>query len=85
MMAWKYYVRGILPLAVLLGGLALNVGIGEAHRPITSKYTYNDDIFPIMRDHCGRCAQRGIRRGGEDLLAAPTGAQCPLTQQGADN
>ncbi len=55
MMAGKYYARGILPVAVLLGGLALNVGIGEAHRPITSKYTYNDDIFPIMRDHCGHC------------------------------
>src|SRR3954447_9387612 len=29
--------------------------IGEAHKAITSKYTYNDDVFPILRDRCSRC------------------------------
>ena len=28
---------------------------GEAHKPITSPYTYNEDVFPILRDRCGRC------------------------------
>jgi hypothetical protein len=28
---------------------------GEAHKAITSKYTYNDDVFPILRDRCARC------------------------------
>jgi hypothetical protein len=28
---------------------------GEAHKPITSKYTYNDDVFPILKDRCARC------------------------------
>lgn len=28
---------------------------GEAHKPVTSKYTYNDDVFPILRDRCARC------------------------------
>jgi hypothetical protein len=30
-----------------------------AHRPITSKYTYNADVFPIVRDRCGRCHVAG--------------------------
>ena len=28
---------------------------GRAHKPITSKYTYNDDVFPILRERCSRC------------------------------
>ena len=31
----------------------------EAHKPITSKYTYNDDVFPILRDRCARCHVAG--------------------------
>ena len=32
---------------------------GEAHKPITSPYTYNEDVFPILRDRCGRCHVAG--------------------------
>ena len=35
------------------------VGRPEAHKPITSPYTYNDDVFPIVRDRCGRCHVAG--------------------------
>jgi len=31
----------------------------EAHKAITSPYTYNNDIFPILRDNCGRCHVEG--------------------------
>src|SRR5437867_7164312 len=31
----------------------------EAHKAITSKYTYNDDVFPILRDRCSRCHVTG--------------------------
>jgi hypothetical protein len=31
----------------------------EAHKPITSPYTYNEDVFPILREHCGRCHAPG--------------------------
>jgi hypothetical protein len=48
-------VHGILLVAVLFGCIASSVERGEAHKPITSKYTYNDDVFPILRDRCGRC------------------------------
>jgi hypothetical protein len=41
--------------------LALNISVepGSAHKPITSPYNYNDDIFPILRDKCGRCHVNG--------------------------
>ena len=32
---------------------------GEAHKAVTSKYTYNDDVFPIVRDHCAPCHAAG--------------------------
>ena len=47
--------RGILLVAAVAGAVGLSVERGETHKPITSKYTYNDDVFPILRDHCGRC------------------------------
>src|SRR5580765_7293501 len=31
----------------------------DAHKGITSKYTYNDDVYPILRDKCGRCHSQG--------------------------
>ena len=39
---------------VLAGSLLYGLK-GDAHKPITSPYTYNDDVFPILRDRCGRC------------------------------
>jgi hypothetical protein len=27
----------------------------EAHKPITSKYTYTEDVFPILKARCGAC------------------------------
>ncbi len=38
---------------------ALSLTPGEAHKAITSKYTYNDDVFPILRDKCARCHVAG--------------------------
>jgi hypothetical protein len=38
---------------------ALGATRGEAHKPITSPYTYNEDVFPILRDRCGRCHVTG--------------------------
>jgi hypothetical protein len=31
----------------------------EAHKPITSPFTFNEDIFPLVRDRCGRCHVSG--------------------------
>jgi hypothetical protein len=45
---------GLLAAAALLSTVP-----GEAHKAITSKYTYNDDVFPILRDRCSRCHVTG--------------------------
>jgi len=31
----------------------------EAHKAVTSRYNFNADIFPIVRDNCGRCHVEG--------------------------
>jgi hypothetical protein len=48
-------------MTVALVALATFVSIepGSAHKPITSPYTYNDDVLPIVRDRCGRCHVSG--------------------------
>jgi len=33
--------------------------IVEAHKPVTSKYDYNRDVFPLFREHCGSCHVNG--------------------------
>lgn len=48
-----------LALAFVALGVVLNVAPGSAHKPITSPYTYNDDVFPILRDRCGSCHVAG--------------------------
>jgi hypothetical protein len=52
-------VRGWTFVAILVSAIALSVRPGEAHKPITSKYTYNDDVFPILREKCSRCHVTG--------------------------
>lgn len=31
----------------------------EAHKPITSPFTYNEHVFPILKQHCGACHVAG--------------------------
>jgi hypothetical protein len=45
--------------AVVVLGVALASSRTEAHKPITSPFTYNEDVFPIVRDRCGRCHVSG--------------------------
>ena len=47
--------HGVLLVAAVVALVGLSVEDGETHKPITSKYTYNEDVFPILREHCGRC------------------------------
>ena len=30
-----------------------------AHKPVTSKYDYNRDVFPLLREHCAPCHVEG--------------------------
>jgi hypothetical protein len=38
---------------------AIAMPVGEAHKPITSKYTFNDDVFPILKERCAQCHVAG--------------------------
>lgn len=53
MMARASSVLTVCALIVLT--LTLVSEHGQAHKPITSPYTYNDDVFPILKDRCARC------------------------------
>ena len=46
-------------LLVVGGIIAFTTRAGEAHKPVTSKYTYNDDVFPIFREKCTPCHVEG--------------------------
>ncbi len=52
-------VRLIGVAAIVVAGVALGMERGEAHKAITSKYTYNDDVFPVFRDRCASCHVTG--------------------------
>jgi len=47
--------RIVLVSAIAFAGFALAIQPAGAHKAITSKYTYNDDVFPILRDRCASC------------------------------
>src|SRR5690349_21783055 len=59
MEAGKPFARAIGPylfVAVAIGlGLAIIAQHTDAHTPVTSKYDYNRDVFPLLRDHCAAC------------------------------
>ena len=52
-------VRNLVIVSLVLCGVTIAVRPGEAHKAITSKYTYNDDVFPILRDRCASCHVAG--------------------------
>jgi hypothetical protein len=55
-MTTRRYVPHAAAAAIL--GVALAVSMpatGEGHKAITSKFTFNEDMFPLFRDKCGAC------------------------------
>ena len=45
--------------AAIAFGLVALAPRGEAHKPITSPFTFNEDVFPIVRDRCAACHVSG--------------------------
>jgi hypothetical protein len=49
--------------SIALGAAAVLVTLGvravDAHKPVTSNYDYDRDVFPLLRDHCGSCHVEG--------------------------
>jgi hypothetical protein len=52
-------LKPLLFAAAAVGFVIAAVGTIDAHKAVTSKYTYNEDVFPILRDKCGRCHTDG--------------------------
>jgi hypothetical protein len=52
-------LRTAIALALAAAAIVVTVLPGGAHKPITSPYTFNEDVFPILRDRCGRCHVAG--------------------------
>ena len=50
--------RGFAAIA-LLAGVLMEVEPGSAHKGITSKFTYNADVYPIFLNRCGACHIEG--------------------------
>jgi hypothetical protein len=59
MIVTRASIRTALAGGVLVAAALLSTAPGQAHKAITSKYTYNDDVFPILRDRCSRCHVAG--------------------------
>jgi hypothetical protein len=63
MPAGKQFARAIWPYlfaaVVIAFGLTIATQHSDAHVPVTSKYDYNRDVFPLVRDHCGSCHVAG--------------------------
>ena len=51
---WRAIVLGAVIGSLVMGSARLT-----AHNPITSRYTYNADAFPILRARCGACHVEG--------------------------
>jgi len=51
---WLY-----LSMAAAIGVVAGSVREAQAHKAVTSKYDYNKDVYPLLRDHCGQCHVTG--------------------------
>ena len=52
-------LRLLAAAALVLGAAVWSADTGEAHKAVTSKYHFNEDIFPLVRDRCGRCHVEG--------------------------
>jgi hypothetical protein len=51
--------RTAIALALAAATIVVAVLPGGAHKPITSPYTFNEDVFPILRDRCSQCHVTG--------------------------
>lgn len=51
--------RRIIKCCVILVAILVFPERGETHKPITSKYTYTEDVFPIFNARCGACHVAG--------------------------
>ena len=49
----------VVSLPVIAFFLLFAGGNADAHKLVTSKFDYNKDVFPLLREHCGGCHVQG--------------------------
>jgi hypothetical protein len=54
----SFSVGGVIAIAAI-GIAAFSTADMQAHKAVTSKYSYVKDVFPILRDHCAECHVAG--------------------------
>lgn len=54
-MTSRNVVRLASAAAVLVGTLVWTARDIDAHKAITSKFLFNEDVFPVMKARCGQC------------------------------
>ena len=52
-------VSPALTAAVTIAVIALASVRSYAHKPVTSPYTFTEDVLPIVREKCGACHTTG--------------------------
>jgi mono/diheme cytochrome c family protein len=53
--------RSVLAGVLLIGALPVFVQPVDAHKPVTSQYTFTEDVYPIVKERCGAChAPNGV-------------------------
>jgi hypothetical protein len=52
-------VSPALAVAVTIAMIALASTRSDAHKPVTSPYTFAEDVLPIVREKCGACHTAG--------------------------
>jgi hypothetical protein len=81
MEAGKRFNRILGTCVVIAFAIALFLVIGtqhtDAHTPVTSKYDYNKDVFPLLRDHCALCH---VPDGPAPMSLMTYGAAMPWAQ-----
>jgi len=45
-------------MPIVIAAVTLSARL-DAHKPITSKYTFSEDVYPIVKEHCGGCHVTG--------------------------
>src|SRR5712692_8836863 len=51
----RHPLRIVSSALVILGAFIFFCSRGEAHKAITSKFTYNADVFPVFLNRCSHC------------------------------
>jgi len=74
---FKRVIGSCVVIALALAFFLVATEHTDAHTPVTSKYDYNRDVFPLLRDHCASCH---VPDGPAPMSLMTYGAAMPWAQ-----